>query len=147
MAEKRITVGVDGSEDSAVALAWALEEAGLRGWRLHVLFAWGDIGVRIARESGWAKAVTYDLEAEAARTLISDMLAAQGEKVAAIEVVFEPVPGEGAQALVEASGHSDLLVVGRRGSGGFPGLGLGSVGDQCARHAACPVVVVPMAGS
>jgi nucleotide-binding universal stress UspA family protein len=36
-----------------------------------------------------------------------------------------------------------MLVVGSRGLGGFRGLMLGSVGQQCAHHANCPVVIVP----
>jgi nucleotide-binding universal stress UspA family protein len=36
-----------------------------------------------------------------------------------------------------------MLVVGSRGLGGFRGLMLGSVGQQCAHHASCPVVIVP----
>ncbi|MDQ3629617.1 MAG: universal stress protein [Actinomycetota bacterium] len=31
--------------------------------------------------------------------------------------------------------------------GGFRGLVMGSVSDQCVRHAACPVVVVRAAGT
>ncbi len=37
---------------------------------------------------------------------------------------------------------ADLLVIGARGRGGFTGLLLGTVGQQCAAHAPCPVVIV-----
>ena len=52
------------------------------------------------------------------------------------------VEGPAATVLVDESRQADLLVVGSRGYGGFAGLLLGSVSQQCAHHAACPVVIV-----
>jgi len=45
-------------------------------------------------------------------------------------------------ALVNAAKDADLLVVGSRCAGGFSGLLLGSISQQCARHAPCPIVIV-----
>jgi nucleotide-binding universal stress UspA family protein len=50
--------------------------------------------------------------------------------------------GQAADALVQQAEGADLLVVGSRGHGGFSGLLLGSVGQQCAHHAPCPTVIV-----
>jgi nucleotide-binding universal stress UspA family protein len=58
-------------------------------------------------------------------------------------VTVRAVSGLPAQAIVDASEDADLIVVGRRGGGGFAGLRMGSVSSQVSHHAACPVVVVP----
>jgi nucleotide-binding universal stress UspA family protein len=83
-----------------------------------------------------------ELAAGARRTL-ERALADAGDRTAGVDV--EPVVREGAPArvLLEEADDADLLVVGSRGLGGFRGLLLGSVSQQCSHHAPCPVVVVP----
>jgi len=47
-----------------------------------------------------------------------------------------------AASLIEAAKDADMLVAGVPGTGGFAGLKLGSVSQECVQHAACPVVVI-----
>jgi nucleotide-binding universal stress UspA family protein len=61
------------------------------------------------------------------------------------DIVVEVVAVRAQQAsaaLIDAAQDADLLVVGSRGAGGFTGLLLGSVSQQCALHSPCPVVIV-----
>ena len=61
---------------------------------------------------------------------------------AGVAVTTLVAEGTAAQALLEAAETADLLVVGSRGHGGFKGLLVGSVSQQCVSHASVPVVVV-----
>jgi len=132
-----VLVGVDGSEDSLVAVDWAAAEAASTGSALTVCHS-------------TPFGPPFDLPAEAT----SDRLLIRGEQVvrAAAEraraiapglTITEVVsPGSATPTLLERSAAARLLVVGSRGTGAFRGLLLGSVSQQVAAHAACPVVVV-----
>jgi nucleotide-binding universal stress UspA family protein len=50
--------------------------------------------------------------------------------------------GAPAKVLVSESSDAQLLVVGRRGRGGFLSQVMGSVSGACAAHAKCPVLIV-----
>jgi nucleotide-binding universal stress UspA family protein len=139
-----IVVGVDSSEGAKAALRFALEEAKLRGSTLRIVHTWqfGYIGVSgIAGFSPVAGADLGELRraAEVALDAVLHEAAPDTEGVVIERRVSEGAP---ATVLVHESRQADLLVVGSRGHGGFTGLLLGSVSQQCAHHAACPVVIV-----
>lgn len=133
-----IVVGVDGSDCANEALEWALAEARLRGATLEVVMAWEFPLLPYYVQS--SPPPVSDLEAAAQKTLEETA----GRLLAGdTPVVTSLVEGDAANALITASLHADLLVVGTRGRGGFAGLVLGSVSSKCVSHSACPVVIVP----
>jgi nucleotide-binding universal stress UspA family protein len=136
---KTIVVGVDGSAEAKEALGWALGEARLRGAALRVVHAWqfpATAGFAAAYDGELLNALRDDAEA------LVDRLLAEVGVPDSVKVEKAVVEGSAAQVLVEAAADADLLVVGSRGHGGFAGLLLGSVSQQCAHHASCPVVIV-----
>ena len=143
MARGLIVVGVDGSGESRHALRWAVDEAALRKAKLLVVHVWW----ALPELEGGAGGSDPDSQATArgeARRFIDEFVAQTlGPDAAKVEIDAPPAQGvTAAEALLDAAGHADLLVVGSRGLGGFKRLLLGSVSQQCVQHATCPVVVV-----
>jgi nucleotide-binding universal stress UspA family protein len=145
----KIVVGVDGSEGAAEALRWAVGEARLRGASLRVVHAWSVPLVLsipsadtfgVPEPAGSMEEVRMALHKEAGIVL---QAALEGIDADDIEVEGDVVKGKVVRVLVEAANDADILVVGSRGLGGFTGLLLGSVSQQCAHHAPCPLVIVP----
>lgn len=136
-----VAVGDDGSRRAATAVAYAVEEARRRNTALHVIRAWSITSADRPEDVPLGITPTI-LEMQAST------LAVQKDRVARMvdgddmEVHVHVVRGPSAQALIKASETADVLVVGTRGRGGFKSLVLGSVADQCIRHAICPVIVV-----
>jgi nucleotide-binding universal stress UspA family protein len=140
----RIVVGVDGSPGSRAALAWALDEARLRGAALDVVHAWHAPAPVVPGPYGAAPHVDEDVT-EPVRRNAEQVLEHQLQAVDTTGVEVEALlpSASAAEALVEIARDADLLVVGTRGRGGFKGLLLGSVSQQVTHHASCPVVIVP----
>ncbi|MGZ8715904.1 MAG: universal stress protein [Gaiellaceae bacterium] len=135
-----IVVGVDGSSGSQDALRFAVEEARLRNAALRVVTAWHVAPMTYS--GGFGVAVDpHDYE-ESAQAVGEEALAALREETVGVEVERLAKEGQAAQVLLEEARGADLLVVGSRGHGGFAGLLLGSVSQQVAHHASCPVVIV-----
>ena len=147
-----IVVGVDGSAGAQQALRWALAEGRLRNAPVRVVHAWtfGRIGSSVEGFPYWDGSVDPYTSAgvdlsdlhSAAEELLERSLADVGDQTEGVEIERLVVQGAAAAILVSAVDPDDLLVVGSRGHGGFVGLLLGSVSQQCVHHAPCPVVVV-----
>jgi len=137
--QKKIVVGVDGSDSSLRALRWALHEAHLRGDAVEVFHGWHY--PYVADPSGMVPYSGAEI-AESAQMIVDQALAEVAVEAAGVTLTARIEQSAGASALIEASKTADLLVVGRRGHGGFLSLVMGSVAQQVASHAHCPVVVV-----
>ena len=134
----QIVVGIDGSESSSQALEWALDEAERRQARLQVVHAWD-----APFEPTWGTmGSTSQNMNQPARRLTDDEVAARVPDTTRVPVDKLIVRGSAAATLVDLSKDADLVVVGSRGHGGFAGLHLGSVSQQVAQHAQCPIVIV-----
>src|SRR6266487_2401699 len=121
-------VGVDGSEGSVAALRWAVRYGAATGTPVRAVLAWHYPTAAGQPPVGHApEAVNKEVE-DHESAILRD----------AIGKVAPDAPG--------AEVHADLLVVGRRGHGGFLGTHLGSVSLHCVNAAHCPVVVVHSPG-
>ncbi len=142
-----LVVGVDGSESSRRALDWALEEAGLRDLDVRVVGV-AQIHIMAPSVPGYPygdQRLVDDL-LEATKKTVTDEVSA-ANRAGRARVSVDAVMGVPAEVLTDVSRDAAMLVVGSRGRGGFSGLLLGSVSQQCVSHAKCPVMVIrPAAG-
>lgn len=156
---RRIVVGVDGSDTSNRALAWAIDEARRRDTKVTAVHAFrlpelayehrhvdAYVPGNVARQIDERQRELREQLVEGAERDGKAVIEKAVETVGGLpeEVVLDDVAivGDPARTLVSHSETAELLVVGSRGLGGFRGLLLGSVSQQCAQHAHCPVVVV-----
>jgi nucleotide-binding universal stress UspA family protein len=136
-----IVVGIDHSDGAKAALRFALEEARLRRAKLRAVHAWKFDYLEAPGLMRTLPPGEYETLHSAAEAALDATFKEVGN-AEGVEVERRVVQGAPAGVLVEESRGADLLVVGSRGLGGFAQLLLGSVSQQCAHHAKCPVVIV-----
>lgn len=137
-----VVVGVDGSEESTQAVAFAAAEADREGQELTVVYAFqaprwvngGLLGENLAR-----------LMVEEEQIVLSETISGLSEDYPDLVVhkVLE-TDVEPAAALVQAAADAQMLVVGSRGRGGFKRLLLGSTAHSVLTHLPCPTVITPV---
>ncbi|MGM9470624.1 universal stress protein [Pseudarthrobacter sp. YS3] len=138
-----VLVGVDGSEESTQAVAFAAAEADREGQELTVLYAFS--GPNRWVRSGLPTSSLAELIVEEEQIVLSETISGLGEDYPDLVVhrVLE-TEKEPAQALVDAAANAQLLVVGSRGRGGFKRLLLGSTAHAVLTHLPCPTVITPV---
>jgi nucleotide-binding universal stress UspA family protein len=136
-----VVVGADGSSDSDAALAFACDEARLRGATLTVVRAWNDsvadgvLRPRPSRDDGAGIG-------RAERAGLAEQVSGWREKFPDLTIDLDVPRGRPARTLLERGERAQLLVVGCRGLGGFTGMLLGSTSQALIAHAPCPVAVI-----
>jgi nucleotide-binding universal stress UspA family protein len=129
-----VLVGVDGSEQSRRALAWALAYASGHGAGVEAVMT-----VPATDDAGETHAMLREAEAT---------LAALVEQAVAVcddppSVSYEVVQGEPDVVLVNASRDASLIVLSSHGMSSIRNPVLGSVSTACIRMGSCPVLVIP----
>lgn len=139
-----IVVGVDGSAASNAACRYACTEARLRGLPLLLVNAWQPYPVY---PNGLWSPMPVPVPIEDLEQAGKDVLRRTAQMVESIapdvQWTDSLVRGRTSEVLLDAAARAPLVVVGGRERGHqLPGW-LGSVPLDLARHAPCPVVVVP----
>jgi nucleotide-binding universal stress UspA family protein len=145
-----VVVGDDASADSQLAVRWAAEDAARRGVPLVVIRAWSitsaprpkgvEVGY-VPSEDEFADAVREAMASDLAPVLDELTSSTSGPGLRAVHM---PAHCSAEEALIEASRHAAVIVVGARGRG--LARWLGSVSGAVVRSAQGPVVVVPRRG-
>jgi nucleotide-binding universal stress UspA family protein len=130
-----VGVGCDFSFESHAAIAVAAEIAARHGARLAGLHV-------LAQPIG---AYAAPLPANWGEVLEADRKAAEVRLASVEGVDGSAVYGVAGEELAAFGDHVNLLVVGSRGYGPIKRLMLGSTSNRLARHARCPLLVLPRA--
>lgn len=144
MPKRHIVLGLDGSAGSEAAVAWCAEYAPLLDARVVAVHAL--LPIVIGELSPPAMTAGYTPEERAAYAADVEGWCAP-LRAAGVECETRLVDGVAASTLMRVADDVDaaLVVVGRRGHGGFTELLLGSVPHALTHHCTRPVLVVPVA--
>jgi nucleotide-binding universal stress UspA family protein len=138
---RQVVVGVDGSESSVQAAVYAAQEARRRAAPLLVVHVtpWRAAGQPRPMTAPEVRSRFHESATLLVEAAVETVQRATGMTEVSASVVDDyPVDG-----LLALSADAELLVIGRRGMGGIPGLLLGSTAGAVVQHAQCPVIALP----
>ncbi|MFF1511252.1 universal stress protein [Streptomyces sp. NPDC058326] len=136
----QVTVGLDGSEESAAAARWAATEAVLR-----------EVPLRLMHVDEWPSAPEIPepyarIQTEHADALLRDAAEEARKEHPGLEVSAERAHGRAAEILTSAANEANLAVLGSRGLGGILGFVVGSVSLAVVGATRRPVALVRAKG-
>jgi nucleotide-binding universal stress UspA family protein len=145
MPTRRIVLGLDGSQGAAAARDWCAAVAPLLDAEVvavHVL----DLSPLYFGPATIAALQPPIAEVkEIRRQQLAEWAAPLGDAGVAYRTELVDGPPAAALERIADGEEAELVVVGRRGQGGFAELVMGSVPHALAHHSARPLVIVPVA--
>ena len=144
---REVVVGIRDPDDTA-ALAYAFEEAALRGATLVAVHSWNlsrcapghhADGGDAAGQSGDAEHIAHEAELD-----LTEGLATWRDKYPGVTVWQDVVHDHPAHVLASYCARADLVVIGRHGPGSHPAIG--GIQHALLNHARGPVAIVPAGG-
>jgi len=143
---REIAVGIRDPKYTGGALAFAFEEAALRGADLVAVHTWYWIPAAPRAAEDAATGLPTDdpvrISAESDRQLAA-ALAGWHDKYPAVNVRRDVIHGHPARVLASYSARADLVVLGRHRHPHGAGPGIGSVQHAVLDHAHGPVAIIP----
>ena len=136
----RIVVGIDGSDESFAALAWAIDAASV-STSINAVYGWTpswEVGAEPDNKEAWDSAYAQ------IEDKISQWVHAHypTPNAAAEHIILTSVRGSGQAALLTLGATSDQIIVGRRNLNSILRWFLGSTSASLAQAAKVPVTIV-----
>ncbi len=138
---REIAVGIRDPQDIDQALAFAFEEAALRGADLVAVHTW--FWLPSALGATELRPTDPDRISAAAASSLAAALAGWRDKYPGVRVRHDIIRGHPARVLASYSARADLVVLGRHGHPADAGPGIGSIQHAVLDHTHGPVAVVP----
>jgi nucleotide-binding universal stress UspA family protein len=135
----RIVVGIDGTPEAEAALAWAAQEAGIRGAILEVVVAWSVSKAVFPTRFLMHRPQESDMQ-QVAESILDKGIADLGNTGTRIEA--KVLRGDAPTVLINRGRDADLLVIGTRGLNRAKEALLGSVSHACTHHSQTPIAII-----